>query len=72
MLPHYITTIVRLVDGRKTEPSLIPIEADFNSNIVGNTEGARLDVSCVGVWSPLEKNAYGRPNFPPMCTILHE
>ena len=40
----------------KTEPSLIPIDADFNSDIVGNkNEGARLDISCVGIWSPLER-----------------
>jgi len=31
-------------------------DPDFNSNILGNkSEGARLDVSCVGVWSPLER-----------------
>jgi hypothetical protein len=40
----------------KTEPCLIPIESDFNNSIVGNkNDGARLDVSCVGVWSPLER-----------------
>ena len=40
----------------KTEPCLIPIEADFNSDIAGNkSDGARLDVSCVGIWSPLER-----------------
>ena len=40
----------------KTEPALIPVEADFNRQEIGNkTEGARLDVSCLGIWSPLEK-----------------
>ena len=40
----------------KTEPPLIPIDADFNKSLTGNrTDCARLDVSCVGIWSPLEK-----------------
>ena len=40
----------------KTEPPLIPIDADFNRNLTGNKcDGARLDVSCVGIWSPLQR-----------------
>jgi hypothetical protein len=40
----------------KTEPPLIPIAADFNKNLTGNKcDGARLDVSCVGIWSPLQR-----------------
>ncbi len=39
------------------EPELIPIDADYNFNSTGNlAEKARLDVSSVGLWSPLEKN----------------
>ena len=40
----------------KTEPPLIPIKSDFNKRVIGNnTECARLDVSCIGIWSPLER-----------------
>ena len=39
------------------EPELIPIDSDYNLNSSGNiAEKARLDVSSVGLWSPLEKN----------------
>ena len=39
------------------EPELIPIDSDYNFNSSGNVaEKARLDVSSVGLWSPLEKN----------------
>ena len=39
-----------------TYSPLIPIDADFNRNLTGNKcDGARLDVSCVGVWSPLQR-----------------
>ena len=41
----------------KTEPELIPIDSDYSSGVSGNTaEKARLDVSSVGLWSPLQKN----------------
>ena len=40
----------------RTEPELIPIESDFNRQTSDNkADKARLDVSCVGLWSPLEK-----------------
>ena len=40
----------------KIEPELIPIESDY-TNMTGNTaEKARLDVSSVGLWSPMERN----------------
>ena len=40
----------------KIEPELIPIESDLNRASFGNTaEKARLDVSCVGLWSPVER-----------------
>ena len=40
----------------KIEPELIPIESDLNRASIGNTaEKARLDVSCVGLWSPVER-----------------
>ncbi len=39
------------------EPELIPIDSDFNINpSENNAEKARLDVSSVGLWSPLERN----------------
>ena len=39
----------------KTEPELIPIDSDYK--VAGNTaEKARLDVSSVGLWSPLQRN----------------
>ena len=41
----------------KTEPELIPIDADFRGHASENTaERARLDVSSIGLWSPLQKN----------------
>ena len=41
----------------QTEPHLIPIEADFDVKKTTAIKGdkARLDVSCVGLWSPLER-----------------
>ena len=40
----------------KIEPELIPIDSDY-TNMTGNTaEKARLDVSSVGLWSPMERN----------------
>ena len=40
----------------RIEPQLIPLESDSNRQGSGNkTEGARLDVSGVGVWGPYEK-----------------
>ena len=35
-----------------------PVEVYFNRQEIGNntpTEGARLDVPCLGIWGPLEK-----------------
>ncbi len=41
----------------KIEPELIAIDSDFNINPSENSsDKARLDVSSVGLWSPLEKN----------------
>ena len=41
----------------KVEPELIPIDSDFNINPAENSaDKARLDVSSVGLWSPLQKN----------------
>ncbi len=41
----------------KTEPELIPIDTDYRNQPSENTaEKARLDVSSVGLWSPLQKN----------------
>ena len=55
----------------RTEPCLIPIEADFNNEIMGNNaEGARLDVSCVGIWSPLERTLMDVRIFHP-CAPSH-
>ena len=40
----------------KTEPALIPLENETNRQGSGNTtEGARLDVSGIGVWGPYER-----------------
>ena len=41
----------------KVEPELIPIDSDFNINPAENSsEKARLDVSSVGLWSPMQRN----------------
>ena len=56
----------------KTEPILIPVEADFNRQEIGNnTEGARLDVSCLGIWSPLEKTLMDVRIFHPCAPSYH-
>ncbi len=41
----------------RTEPELIPIESDLNNTTssMNKADKARLDVSCVGLWSPLER-----------------
>ena len=40
----------------KIEPELIPVASDFHRAISENVQDkARLDVSCVGLWSPLER-----------------
>ena len=40
----------------KIEPALIPLENESNRQDNGNkTEGARLDVSGIGVWGPFER-----------------
>ncbi len=53
----------------KVEPELIPIDSDHNFSSSENlTEKARLDVSCVGLWSPLEKNFLF---CSPFCLCAH-
>ena len=40
------------------EPELIPIESDFNRSTNSSetkSEKARLDVSCIGLWSPFQR-----------------
>ena len=41
----------------RTEPQLIPIESDYRRERQTDSteEKARLDVSCVGIWSPLQR-----------------
>ena len=66
----------------KVEPELIPIDSDHNFSSSENlAEKARLDVSCVGLWSPLEKNFMDvrvfHPNAPsyqnrPLKTLYRE
>ena len=56
--------------GVKTEPPLISIDADFNKNLTGNrTDCAHLDVSCVGIWSPLEKTLMDIRIFHPCIPL---
>ena len=53
----------------KTEPELIPIDSDFRNNTSENiAEKARLDVSSVGLWSPLQKNFMDVRVFHPNAT----
>ena len=50
----------------KTEPELIPIDSDYTGNVAGNTaEKARLDVSSIGLWSPLQRNFMDARIFHP-------
>ncbi len=53
-IAEILTEICREV---MTEPELIPIDSDFNINPAENSaEKARLDVSSIGLWSPLQRN----------------
>ena len=50
----------------RIEPELIPVASDFHRNTSENVQDkARLDVSCVGLWSPLERTFFDIRIFHP-------
>ena len=59
----------------KVEPDLIPI-GNSTINSTNTTEGARLDVSAVGIWSPMERTFLDvrvvHPNSPSYMNIKPE
>ena len=57
----------------KIEPELIPIDSDFNINPSENSaDKARLDVSSVGLWSPLQRNFMDIRVFNPNAPSYQE
>ncbi len=57
----------------KTEPELIPIDSDLNTaSTENNADKARLDISCVGLWSPLERTFMDVRIFHPNAPSYHK